>query len=459
MKAIQKTLIALLLFTNWFISSSDLNNNTSNAGTPPSITFKDEKDNQADFNAKFIHQNSVLHDLIEDFPGQNIYQLPERISMQQFTQFYTNALDGFQNTDSLHALTDYIIYADKLGNAEAQQTLESLIQKKLNNPPSKITKEWKNDIEYAEKHLSHYLGLSKKNFSLNLAIQRAQEKMLQSNQPKKQLNPVSFQQQFIDQVKRKNNWIQHLMRQDPSTEIIYSLPDASTVDLPENTPLVEYTLIRDPDIRLVWSNKLTQRQRSKNFTYLDENYWKVNKKGLFKSKSFDWDKVYMLAASNNNSILAFAAPGSLAITARPVHAEPQSYVINLKSIQSNALCSHIAFSCDRTKVSCIVNNEPYIIDLATKTITPTHIPHAFSSILVSNRILLIRTLNGNTFTYDLATKQLNPLTDSTIDWYLNCYAKDDTVLVVGIQQSTDDKNQSQFEVVSQSIDLTTINQD
>jgi hypothetical protein len=450
-------LVALLMFTIPFLGTSDRTSN-NNAGSPITIQLIDESGNKKDFDKNFVLQNKVIDNLIEDLPGQSYYQIPERISMDQFSRFYADSLNGFKDTAehaiSLRTLADYFVYADKLENDVLKKNLENVIHAKISNPPSKITKEWKNDVAYAEEHLSHYLAIPKKNFLINLAIYKANEEMRQPNATHKKLNPNEFHQHLRESARKKNNWLQILLQQDPSTQIIFALPESANNDTSINdASIVEYTILKDPDIRLVWFNKNTNRQRTKNFTYLDERYWNINKKGFFNFSGFDWEKVYLMANTNNNNQLAFAIPGSIAITPKPLQNSPQSKVISLKTIQTKALPSHLAFSCDGRLLSCIINNEPYIINIATKKIIPTHLPDVFSSILISDSLLLIRTLSGTTYAYNIISKQLTPIPTSVIDYFTVCYQNENSVLVVGLKETTDGQGQTIIETISETIDL------
>lgn len=403
------------------------------------ITIIDDYGVSRDFPKSFVDQHTVLKHIQEDLPGAQAYQLPERIPMKTFEQMYIDSLNNFAKT-SIHDLVDYIVYADKLDNAKLQSTLEKALLSKLHNQPLHPTKQWDQERKYVEEILPHFLSLPQEQFTEHLVLDR-------TNIRNKILNPKDFHQQLLDQTKKKNNWMQILLQKDPSNEIIFSLPATPTA---EGQP-IEYSIIKDPDTRLMWDKKNTHT--SKTFSYLDKKYWNVNQ-GFFKFSKIDWDSIYIMAYSNNHEQLAFALPGKIVITPKPLSDKPKSSIITLKSKES---CTHLAFSCDGKKLSCVVDDKIYIIDLATNKVASITFPTAiFSSIMATDTHLLIRTNYGNTYAYNLKTHQLIHIPDATIDYFTACYAKDRTILVQGLKEVVDSQGNKLIEASEETIDTSTL---
>jgi hypothetical protein len=396
----------------------------------PTVTLEDKDRVTAAFPKDFIDQNETLRLAIEDFPGEATYHLPESISMKEFIDYYDTAKELDKNAiapankPSLKDLVHYAAYSELLENTDLRKKILFLIHQKLAALPEKNP-----DVIYAKKLFPQYFRSSEKDFKKEI-IELAQINNTESRK---------FQEQFLEQFKQ-NNWVQRLLKQDPNAEIVFALPIAAATTIPEDIVEVEYTIIKDPDTRLLWDQKKTQRHTTRNFTQLDDKFWQVNKKGFFKGSSFNWDKVYMMAYNNTHEKLAFAIPGKIAITPMPLRTSPPSSVINLKSIQSNAVCSHIAFSCDSNTLTCVIKNKIYIIDIAKNKITPVSLPvpiDILSTILISDTLLMIRDIHDITYSYNLKTNHLQSVPDAKIDYFVVCHPLTDKVLLLGLAKQKD----------------------
>jgi hypothetical protein len=399
------------------------------------IQIADEQDNTALFPIEFVKQNQVLSDIMEDLPDQSSYQLPELITIENFKHFYEASKNNFKDTP-LHALIDYYVYADKLDNNTLENILIPLIFSKLSGLSEKDK-----DYQYAKEILE---DRNPEKFEL-LPIAVLDKKV------NKILEPQAFQQLIKDLFISKN----------PSflsaNDIVYIYLDLNPRSLEVNYKIISkdgklYEPIYSIENKAFTLTFNSPSQGSQSLVYDLEN--------TFKEKSFDWKATYIFTVKSDyyKKYFVFVSPDKLAISIGAGY-RPTSYetmVIELPDLLKIQKCTYIAFSSDKKKLTAIFNGKVYIIDYSNKQFTPIELPmNVFSSILVdadtklrNNDTLLIRSSNGNTFTYDLREKHIKYFPLAQIDFYnfvspSSPYAK--RINAAGLEQMTvDDKKTISF---------------
>lgn len=417
------------------------------------IQLVDDQGNKSYFPESFVEQNEVMRDFMYDVPFAETYLLPQKIPIKKVNELYVDSLLDFENIP-LRTLADHFVYADKLGNETLRAKLKQLIFEKLQNPMVDNS-----DAQYAREILAFYLAKSPEEAE-NIEAAFLLEN---TNTLHKNLDPSVFRNILLKQFKQRGSQHQNL-------NVIFTLPQTDQTSI-----LSDYSITKNlKGTYLAFTQYLSSS--SYDFWYLDNFYWKINTFLIWDLfNRFSYDQIYRFSYDNNYKVIVFAVPGKLLIAPPPFYYnlpdtiarflssrlaqetyKPQ--ILQLTSIKSNAICSHIAFSYDNKKLSIIVDNKPYIIDIATKKIRPVNIStDIFSSILISDSILLVRTTKGNTYAYDLVTNQLTHLPNVDIDYFTVCYQQEDNrVLVLGLRQSTDALENIIIDNASEYINLTTL---
>jgi hypothetical protein len=417
------------------------------------IQLIDDQGNKASFPESFVLQNKTIKNMMEDISDaltqgymrstieeglieSKTYELPRDIPIFEINELYINSLDDFKNI-SLRKLVDVFLYAEKLENTHLETKILKEIHKKLIHLPPDDQ-----DVQYAREILSQRLGYIQEVVGSALLLKT-------TNILNKELVSSQFKDLLTDYTVQKFSKVQYNF-ENPTTNlpnVFFAVP----ITPPEHAG---YFLLFEKPKGFFWKNRYVHLQHLRDRYALAYEY---EQPGYL--SNFDWNQVRYLAYNNASlhlKTLAFAIPGKIAISLISYGTNHESKLLNLNKIKSNALCTHITFSYDSKKLSCIVDKKPYIIDITTNKITPITIPaDIFSSILITDSILLVRTIQGNTYSYNLNTKQLIYLPPLDIDYFTVGYKERDRVLVLGFRQATDSLGKLTIEEVSASIELYT----
>jgi WD40 repeat protein len=160
----------------------------------------------------------------------------------------------------------------------------------------------------------------------------------------------------------------------------------------------------------------------------------------------------MLAYNFANDRFAFAMPGKIAISSNKTL---PSTVVTLDAIKPKAICSHLAFSDDNTKLTCVADGKIYIIDINSKVIAPIDVSAPiFSGILISHLLYFI-TINGNTYLYNLRKRKLMHL-DKMIDldyFTTGTMLDNEHILFYGLSQGVNADNLPEIKPVSGTVKI------
>lgn len=373
----------IVMFTNMYCIAQD-------------VIFVDYLGNTGAFPREFIDQNKLLKKLVKSHPNEiiDLDTLSEKLTLVEFRDYYANSFNDFKDTNLKELVRDFTL-ADKLGNDAALEKLKWLILEKIEHtsPRDKLAIQAKNLLK----------NIQTKTESLDTL-----KTIAFTNKPRKKLDPQEFQ---------------NLVKKLALTKLCH---DSLPINVTDSD--IEYTTIIPQDTS--WPVGIEGFETACHYITSDQNTKIISAGsghnmglGIHYSvaeldnatKQINWNTIYMLAFDvHGNS--AFVTPNKIAVL---IGKENKPYFVDLhKANLNDKKCTHLVFSHDSKVLTAVFNKKAYIIDYEKNTATPINLSmDIFSSIILKKGIILLRSTNGNTYTYNLKTNKLKYIPEAKVDFY------------------------------------------
>lgn len=385
-------------------------------GNTNDIEIMDEKGNKDFYPQEFLEKSEYFKGVIET-NFQPPLLIPTNISLSEMHNLYMDSLTDF-STSSLKQLFEYVTNANKILNHSLQEQLIKLLFKRLasNNPsPS--------DKQEAYAVLSHLFGIQKNDVDTKVTL-------LATDKKNKTLNITTFNEYF------KSESIQDDL---VPSNISYIAAMIYNKNHNESFETTQYIAVFSDTIRNMLRISFWNIDDPENLLQLNTQqfvtYFKIP------LKKFNWKTINTIAFNNYGKIAAFANASFIIICPIPSNVTnnllarmrqaimssysgssmPTGKLLSLDN--SDYPCTHVAFSTDNNYLTYIKNGKCFIVSIEDGEIKPIDLPaKIFSSVLIDDT-LLIRTLHGNTYAYNIKTHKISHIPNVNIDYFSYAFLK------------------------------------
>ncbi len=358
------------------------------------IQIRDDQDTIESFPMEFIEQSDYFNGMMENPSYKQPFLLPSGISNYRFKEFFEQSKSKFEDIP-LEKLTDYFVVANALIFNNIQNQLLKQIYDQLKQLPSTMSSVQAKKLA-VKKALRNIFHLPYDNFDLAL-------------------RKIIFAEEY-----NLNERMLHTISEKYPELVKYSI--LSSLFIPETLEFKNIIITQDNQNKIIY--------------VLPDGTFRITNSDLLKlliPQHFDISSVYLSAYSpladsallNKDKILILHNHGPR--TTRIILPLPK---------ESNDPWFHVAFSPMDSKMTAVQNGNVFLIDYGKEKITKLNLPdQVLSSLLLSDDVILYRTVERKTYLFDLA-QNTKKIIDSEIAYYTLAEEDQNSFNIYGLKKTS-----------------------